>query len=886
MDIAKLKKDWLIIISIVFVFNIVLPQSSEDSILNELKKLKDQADDLYPSDNLGAIAKYEELIDTYSNNNLNNKAFFFQVLSDLSYYYSPYNLSIPSKQRKYLSLAKEQLVVEEVSPYALSNYYLDQASVERGKNNFKNMLGYVQQAIDIYNERRDEIKDEIGKAQAIFEEAQTLGWLIMVSEAISDENMLIASYKQFEDFVEKNKNLSDLRFAIVRANFTVGRYYQSRNADIAATYFDKVIAIDVNKNETLYSHICKGLAFINAGKLKKAKKELLALEKFKDLTVLQQLNIEEIAVNYYSKTKNKELLIKHSNNGLTLLNKNKIPITVQDFKQEDFKPIDNLKYPILLSQFAKCLESSSDSVLKKTSAKLYLIGLKQFADNLDHKLSGSQRATFKLIQNRILTNLQNDIYPKEEKIKQLEMMEQIETLIDINDVINNRILASSSSDLDSLFKKESELRSIKTFLNKSNAQNDSIGKKKLFEINLELTQLDEELKQRNGKVYQLTKSSFKFNDLNLNTNSTIIKYAVAQDDLFRIEMKNNGIKIKSLGNHLDIEDKVTAYLKTLKKLGDINELNILASELNQLLLHDISLTEETIIVPDAVLRNLPFELLRSPQGYLLEQTEIYYVNGLAYLKSNLFNKVQHEESVSFFAPSYNNFQLSKEELVVRGSPYNLVGAKEEVNQLSKLTSGIVYDSELATKSQFFNLQPHYTVIHLAGHAYINDKTPELSNLVFSDSSEDNKLYISELYGFRSNADLVVLSACNTGVGGYESGKGIVSLSQAFMYSGIPATVSSLWSAPDLATKEIMVSFYKYLQKGLSKSAALQKSKQDYLRNTDQIEFKHPYYWAPFILNGDNTSLDIKAENNNWMWILIGGVGLILTLIFFKKLKSE
>lgn len=69
----------------------------------------------------------------------------------------------------------------------------------------------------------------------------------------------------------------------------------------------------------------------------------------------------------------------------------------------------------------------------------------------------------------------------------------------------------------------------------------------------------------------------------------------------------------------------------------------------------------------------------------------------------------------------------------------------------------------------------------------------------------------------------------------------MSLSQAFMYSGIPATVSSLWSAPDQSTKEIMISFYTYLKEGLPKSKALQLAKVDYLENNTNPKLRHPHY---------------------------------------------
>src|SRR3546814_18501144 len=112
------------------------------------------------------------------------------------------------------------------------------------------------------------------------------------------------------------------------------------------------------------------------------------------------------------------------------------------------------------------------------------------------------------------------------------------------------------------------------------------------------------------------------------------------------------------------------------------------------------------------------------------------------------------------------------------------------------------------------------------HSDLNDEDPELSNLLFSSTEQDYEMYISELYGMNFNADLAVLSACNTGIGGFKDGGNLVSMHHAFTTAGIPATIASLWNAPDQSTKEIMVAFYKNLHQGHDKATALQQAKLD------------------------------------------------------------
>ena len=143
--------------------------------------------------------------------------------------------------------------------------------------------------------------------------------------------------------------------------------------------------------------------------------------------------------------------------------------------------------------------------------------------------------------------------------------------------------------------------------------------------------------------------------------------------------------------------------------------------------------------------------------------------------------------------------------------------------------------------------------------------------------------ISELYGFKSNASLAVLSACNTGVGGYKSGKGIVSLSEAFLYAGIPSTISSLWSAPDNATKDIMVSFYTELTKGKSKSMALRNAKLNFITQNKDSRLNHPFYWAGFVLYGNDAPITLS---NGWDMKYYIFFGLILAFIVFTLLYKK
>ncbi len=171
---------------------------------------------------------------------------------------------------------------------------------------------------------------------------------------------------------------------------------------------------------------------------------------------------------------------------------------------------------------------------------------------------------------------------------------------------------------------------------------------------------------------------------------------------------------------------------------------------------------------------------------------------------------------------------------------------------------------------------------------INENEPMLSHLLFSpvnqDSSEDNRLYAIELYNKKLQADLVVLSACNSGFGKIKKGEGVLSLAHAFTYAGVPASIMSLWKVPDEATSQIMIDFYKNLKAGNEKDEALRLAKLSWLNN-DAIpaQMKHPYYWAGFIASGDTTPLVFEESSSVlYLGILAFLIALAALFIYFQK----
>jgi CHAT domain-containing protein/tetratricopeptide (TPR) repeat protein len=147
----------------------------------------------------------------------------------------------------------------------------------------------------------------------------------------------------------------------------------------------------------------------------------------------------------------------------------------------------------------------------------------------------------------------------------------------------------------------------------------------------------------------------------------------------------------------------------------------------------------------------------------------------------------------------------------------------------------------------------YRIVHFATHGILNSKQPELSGVVLSLLDEKGKpqngfLRLHDVFNLNLPAELIVLSACETGLGEEVKGEGLVGLTRGFMYAGSPRVVVSLWSVDDEATSQLMVQFYKkMLQDGLKPAAALRAAQ---LEMWQQQRWQAPYYWAAFTLQGE------------------------------------
>ena len=327
--------------------------------------------------------------------------------------------------------------------------------------------------------------------------------------------------------------------------------------------------------------------------------------------------------------------------------------------------------------------------------------------------------------------------------------------------------------------------------------------------------------------------------------------------------------------------------KGVSKGKSINNFGTAAHQLYEALIAPVKAKlpkdEKLIIIPDGILGYVPFEALLtqkpprpdaiSAYKYLIQDHQISYCYSATLLKE-MRNKTHSQEPTQkllamapFFLGNADTL-LSKVDstelltdvaLRTRDTLTALPNSGPEVASINKILPGQAFYGKEATLQKFQELASRSRILHLSTHGKADDRLGDYAYLAFGMPNAEGtfeKLYARDLYNLSLNADLVVLSACETGIGKLQRGEGIVSLARAFAYAGAKSIVTTLWKVSDEQSKNLMTSFYKYLSKGKEKDEALRLAKLEFLqKNEKKTELLHPFFWASFIGIGDMRGLE-------------------------------
>jgi CHAT domain-containing protein/tetratricopeptide (TPR) repeat protein len=356
----------------------------------------------------------------------------------------------------------------------------------------------------------------------------------------------------------------------------------------------------------------------------------------------------------------------------------------------------------------------------------------------------------------------------------------------------------------------------------------------------------------------------------LDGDTALLEYSVGQERSYLFVVTRDGVS----GYPLPAEPELEAQVETMRKLlrspdrllyGRYVETatrlyrTLVPAEAEQALRRRSHL----VISPDGPLLFLNFEaLLTGPPPlqrswkslpYLLLEKSISYVPSASVL-AQLGQAPPETGDTSFLGFAYpvqEEMAAETGSSPTRSAPAPLPEARHEVQAIADLFPGSssLFLGEQATEENVKHnpLLARARNLHFAVHGFVDEEHPEQSGLILAPGpGEDGRLRVSEIFNLELHADLVVLSACDTGLGRNVAGEGVIGVSRALLYAGAASVVVSLWPVADNSTSDLMVRFYRHLPRMEDKAAALRQSKLEMIR---EGSFDHPYFWSPFILIG-------------------------------------
>ncbi len=428
---------------------------------------------------------------------------------------------------------------------------------------------------------------------------------------------------------------------------------------------------------------------------------------------------------------------------------------------------------------------------------------------------------------------------------------------------------------------------------------------KLFKINRQHEDLLKEMEKEYPKYheikYNLATATIKQFVESLDSETAVLSYFITEKQLYLNILTKEGLDVQVLSYSKEIDDLMRKMRNSI-----FYNLDKVYSE-TAFRLHKVIFPKKLpenikklVIIPDGLMLTIPLEALLTdlPNAedvknknhknfpFLIKKYEISYAfsSNLLYF-NNLKNRKKEKWTEDWvgIAPVFDNQvinKLAKDEQEVLMEVENASSSAYGSNKLQQFGNVIAIpatkdevqaieqkflDKKHGAKSLFYgsasekfikssNLK-NYRYLHIATHGFANSVRPELCGLILAkEGEEDGILYSGEIYNMELAAELVVLSACETGLGKITKGEGMIGLTRSLLYAGAQNLIVSLWKVADASTSQMMIDFYEHLLnpnsehqiKGVNFGNPLRQAK---LQLISQGKYAAPYYWSPFVLVG-------------------------------------
>ena len=446
---------------------------------------------------------------------------------------------------------------------------------------------------------------------------------------------------------------------------------------------------------------------------------------------------------------------------------------------------------------------------------------------------------------------------------------------------------------DEIIKEEANLIQQKAILQQKidlieNSDSLSLYRNQLFLINESIQSLINKIIEQypnQQSLYQKDFSTLAMIQEGLDDKTLFIEYGFSDDKLFIFTASKSSHKILQLDFNSNLYSNISKLNNLLKNPLLIQQnnreqfINISHQIYQELILpieSELSKKEQLTIIVENQLFYLPFEVLLASNekknfeelDFLIKKFNVNYQYSATIYQQLKQRKTIKDKSLLAFAPVFDNgssLEISNRSLdfmvdslyrsIENNKFISLPNTTEEINTISQLLTKAngqtkILLKETATKGYLMEaLQTPYQFVHLATHSLVNYQNPKLSALACFQNDEvaDILLFANEIQIQNIQADLVVLSSCESGIGQLVAGEGLIALNRSFIYAGANNVMFSLWKVNDEYTSELMIDFYRYYLENRSYTTALRQAKLKMLQ--DPIT-ANPRYWAAFVLMGE------------------------------------
>lgn len=366
-----------------------------------------------------------------------------------------------------------------------------------------------------------------------------------------------------------------------------------------------------------------------------------------------------------------------------------------------------------------------------------------------------------------------------------------------------------------------------------------------------------------------------------NDKAIMVYYFMGEKNLFYFILQNDKINLL----HINITD--TAIPKIAQFIDYFNSADAITNDISGYnkygkVLYDMlelpqnSIYQNLIIVPDGILNFLPFEALITQESSTTNFAKMHYL-------LNDF-KIAYNTSASFYLNAKPNSNSEKTVLgvfpVFEKTAYELTYSKKELESIQSYFKGKYLKNSNASFFNFKTNANQYSILHLSTHASSGDiETPAIIKFY------DQEVLYSELYNLNINPDLVVLSACETGIGKLYKAEGAMSIARGFQFAGAQNLLFSLWKVNDYTTSVFMTDFYKNIKNDIPYFEANANAKLGFLNDKSIPNAKKsPYYWSSFVYYG---SVSAEEKPTNYIYYITSFlivIGLFLVFNHYKKWK--